>query len=106
MNIDGVLLFLFLALTLPTAAAWFAFRLELVSHHIILGLWVIGVVAMVAICADVPFDSVHAGREAGQILARFSNTFGIVGVFLAVALGVGAGELGATVWAKNNPKPI
>lgn len=98
MNIDGVLLFLFLALTLPTAAAWFVFRRELMPHHLVLGLWGLGVVGMVALCAGVPFDSVHIGNEVGRILERFMNVFGFIGVFFALALGIGVGEAGTSAW--------
>jgi hypothetical protein len=101
MDIDGVLLFLFLALTLPTAVAWFAFRVELIHAHASLFLRVVSVIGMVAVCAGVPFESVHVGTETGQILERFSNAFGFAGVILALGVGIGAGELGASVWEKD-----
>src|SRR4029077_13136904 len=106
MNLDGVLLFLFFALTLPTAAAWVAFRRELIPHHLLLGLWPLAVTGMVAVCANVPFGSVDLGKGFEQILTQFSTVFGGIGVLLAVALGFGAGELLANVLEKNNPKPI
>ena len=105
MNLDGALLFLFLAITLPTAPAWFLFRRE-ASHHIVLGLWALGVAGMVAFCANVPFGSVQLGKDTGEILAQFANVFGSFGVLLAFGIGIGAGEFGFNLWKKNNPKPI
>lgn len=98
MNSEGDVLFLFLALTLPTAPAWCAYKLDLAPHHFILALWAVGVIAIVAVCAGLPFESVGIGSEAGHILERFVNVFGFFGVLFAVAVGIGVGEAGASAW--------
>src|SRR5690349_12709553 len=106
-NVWVVLLFLFVSLTLPTALGWFALKLELIPHHIIFGLWGICVIGIVAICAGITFDSVHIGKDVGQVLQRFADVFGLAGVLFSLILGVGLGQLGVGAWehARSAPKP-
>jgi len=90
MDSQGVWLFLFLVLTLPTAVASFLWKRGSELHQIFTG-WTIGVIVLVWVCAGKVFDA-HLGVHWPTVLERFVNVFGLAAIGFFV-LGLGGGFL-------------
>jgi hypothetical protein len=97
--------FVLVTLVLPAAVFWFLSRIEAMEFHWAVLLFGIAVVALASFLYGVSPAVWHfEGREGyvKDIIDKYSQGLGLVGVVFAIGLGVMAGELAADAWKKTH----